>query len=730
MFENPQEFGRELRRRRLSAGMSLAALAAAAHFTKGYLSKVENGRVSANRGLAGICDRVLGANGALLALVDREPAPARAAGGLAGLPDGTRHFVGRAGESERLAEVLRGPDVVRACVITGLAGTGKTELAVSAARAAAREFPDGSLFLDLHGHTGGVPELSASDALDRLLRMLDVPGPRIPPDEDGRANLFRDRLAGKRVLLVLDNAASGAQVRPLLPAEARCRVLVTSRHRLASLDDAAHVAVGELAPDDAVLLFRVVAGEFAAADEGVVAEIVELCGRVPLAIRIAAARLLGGGWSLAELRDRLADDTTRFGALDDGERSVAAAFRLSCDHLPTDQARMFPLLAVHPAVDVEVDAAAALAGVERAEAERLLDRLHDAHLVTRRPGGYLAIHDLVRSFAVLRVLPGVDVAERRGAARRLVEYAVARTRAADEAIEPFRYRPPVDLPDAWSFDGDSALVWLRAQWPTLVAVVERAAAEQVFDRCWQLACLLRAFFAREKLSEPWVRSHRVALGAATALGDREAEGMVLNNLGMAHLERCEFAEAATCHARAHELFTVAGNGFGATDARASLAWVRLYQGEPEVAARDLAAALAVYRADGRVRNEAITLRGLALAATARGRYDEAAGHARRAAECAQTPLDAVLTENCLAWVHFTAGDAESARARYERALESARAESVAYEEARALVGLGNVAAAGGDHRAAARLWASADAIPVTLNPCLLDEVRVREELTG
>lgn len=710
--------------------MSLAALAAAAHFTKGYLSKVENGRVSANRGLAGICDRVLGANGELVAMVDREPAPVRAAGGLAGLPDGTRHFVGRSDESERLAELLRGPDSVRTCVINGMAGAGKTELAVTAARAASPDFPDGCLFLDLHGHTDGVPELSASEALDRLLRMLDVPGPRIPADLDGRANLFRDRLNGKRVLLVLDNAAGGAQVRPLLPAESRCRVLVTSRHRLVSLDDAAHVSVGELSPTDAVLLFRVVAGEYAAIDEGPIADIVKLCGLVPLAIRIAAARLLGGGWSLAELRDRLADDKTRFGALDDGERSVAAAFRLSYDNLPADQARMFGLLAVHPAVDIEVDAAAALAGVNRAEAERLLDRLHDAHLATRRPGGYLAIHDLVRSFAVARVLPRADAVEQRAAARRLVEYAVARTRAADTALAPFRFRPSVDLPDAWSFGDESALGWLRAQWPTLVEVAELAAAEQVFDRCWQLVYLLRAFFSREKLSEPWVRSHRVALGAATALGDREAEGMILNNLGMAHQERCEFAEAATCHARAHELFTLVDNRFGATDAMASLAWVRCYQGEPESALRDLTAALAAYAEDGRVRNEVITLRGMAIAQTAMGRFAEAAEHAEQAAARAQTPLDVVMTLNCQAWVRYSAGDADSARDHYERALASARAESVAYEEARALVGLGNLAAAGGDHRAARRLWASADAIPVTLDPCLLDEARVREELAG
>jgi tetratricopeptide (TPR) repeat protein len=610
--ERRDDFGAELRRRRESAGLSLTALARATHFTKGYLSKVENGRVRSNHRLAQLCDRALGANGELLALTDHTTQPLRrTAGGLMGLPDVTRHFVGRHVELARLVEVLRGPDTVRVCVVDGMAGVGKTALALAAAHAAEQDFPDGCLFFDLRGYTPGVSELSGAETLDRLLRVLGISGERIPPDVDGRTNLYQDRLRGRRMLLVFDNVRSARQIWSLIPAEPRCRVLITSRQRLNALDEAAHVSTGALSTAEAIVLFQSIACNRIPTDESAIPEIVGHCGRLPLAIRIAAARLLcDAGWTVEEFRDRLAHEATRLAALDDGERSVAAAFRLSYEHLPTDQRRLFGLLAVHPGHEAEVGGVAALGGLDQSQTDRLLDRLHDARLLTRRPGGYIELHDLMRTFAATHALAEIEPSDRHAAARRLVEHALSRTHAADTMIEPYRFRPDISATNqpALDFhDRNGALTWLRAQWPTLVEFGELAAAEEMHEHCWQLAFLLRGFFFREKLSTPWIRTHRTALTSTQAIDDRNAMAITLNNLGMAYLDGGNLDDAAECHRQALVSFTELGNEYGATDARSNLAWTHLYLGDSEAALQELGTALETYRRSGRTRNEIIGL---------------------------------------------------------------------------------------------------------------------------
>ncbi|SFJ97826.1 Tetratricopeptide repeat-containing protein [Amycolatopsis sacchari] len=711
------ELGQELRRRRLSAGLSLAALAATAHFTKGYLSKVETGRVRVNRGVAEAYDKALGAGGELAALVPVRP-PGREGPGIAGLPAGTRHFLGRESELAALSTALVESDDVRVCVVHGMAGAGKTALAVAAARAAERDFPDGSVFLDLRGHTPGASPLSAEEALRQLLRLFEVPAEEVPTGLDARANLFRGRLRGRKVLLVLDNARSAAQIAPLLPGEPACRVLVTSRNRLSALDDAWHQEAGLLDPGDAVAVLRAVGG--VPADE-VAAEVAALCGRLPLALRIAGARLAAGGWTPERLRRRLAGEHTRLAALDDGERGVAAAFAVSYEGLPEEQRRLFGLLAVHPAAPAEAAALEALAGAGPGELDHLLDRLHDAHLVTLAPEGLVGLHDLVRAFALRHARPGTE--DRRAAVGRLTEYATARVLAADEAAEPDRYRPPVDCERAAPFpDADTALAWLREQWPVLAGVVELAGEYGLHRRCAQLALLLRAFFFREKLFEPWLRTHRVALEVAA---DDATAGMLLNNLGMAHVERGELAEAADCHRRARERCLAAGDERGAVDALSSLAWVRLYQGEVEEALRGLEETLSVYRAAGRMRNVEIAMRGRALALTELRRFAEAAEQAAEARSLARRPPDVLMAVNCQAWIAFRRGEHEAAERLYTEAAELADLADSRYERARALTGLGNTARARGDAAAAARWWAAADGLRVDLPPVVLGEARVR-----
>ncbi|WP_236794605.1 tetratricopeptide repeat protein [Amycolatopsis sp. GM8] len=708
------ELGPELRRRRESTGLSLSALAELVHFTKGYLSKVENGRARVNRGVAEAYDKALGAGGELCALVPEE-APGRDPG-IVGLPGRTRHFVGREAELAALATALSHSDDVRVCVVHGMAGAGKTALAVAAARRAAPGFPDGCLFFDLHGHTPGVPELSPAEGLQQLLLLLGVPGDQVPPGVDGRANLVRDKLSGRRMLLVLDNVRTAAQILPLIPAEPACRVLVTSRGRLPALDDAWHLPVGMLSRADALALFGSISGR---SGGDITGEIVGLCGFLPLAIRIAAARLVAGGWSAERLRDRLA--ATTLAALDDGERSVAAAFTVSYEALPAEQRRLFGLLALHPATAIDSAAAAALAG---SEVDTLLDRLHDAHLITLDADGLVDLHDLMRAFAARYALAGISAGERASAVSRLVEYTAGLLVAADELVEPHRFRPEIDCPRPARLpfgDADDALAWLRAWWPAIAGVVELAGQYGRPERCWQIAFVLRAFFFRDKLFEPWLRTHECALKAAGP----GAAGLILNNLGMAYVELGELDRAADCHRRALARCTEAGDERGATDALSSLAWVRLYQGDPAATVRDLTASLGVYRAAGRTRNVAITLRGIALAETELGGFADALEHAAEARRLAALPVETLMAVNCLAWIHFRAGDLDAAEAHYREAVELAVLAVSDYERARALTGLGNVAAARGEPAAAADHWAAADALGVRLEPRVLGEARAR-----
>ncbi|MFE2755731.1 tetratricopeptide repeat protein, partial [Actinosynnema sp. NPDC059335] len=485
-------------------------------------------------------------------------------------------------------------------------------------------------------------------------------------------------------------------------------------------------------------LFRAVAGDPAPPPpDDVVARIVEHCGRLPLAVRIAAARFRGSpGWTLPDFAARLADEAVRLRTLDDGERSVTAAFTLSYRGLPADQRRMFGLLALHPGREVALRGAAALAGVGVEEAERLLARLHDAHLVVQHPGGYTGFHDLMRAFAIEHALPDVPPAERDAAVRRLFDLALATTAATDELLVPQRYRPrlePADPPPVVEVfaDREAAMAWLDAEWPNLVALCGYAADRSWHRGCWQLAFLLRDFFFRTKLWDAWIHTHRLAVTAARADGDANALAMTLNNLGMAHVDRGDLAAASEYYEEALALFRAADDEPGTTSALSNLAWVNLYLGDHRTALRDMGAALAAYRRTGARRNAAITLRGMALTETELGAFEDALRHGGEAHDEFRDlglELDLAMTLNCLAWTHFRAGRPEEAVAWYERAADTAARCGSSHEVARAETGLGNVAAATGDHATAHRLWTSAAAD--TLDPVMVGEERVRRSLAA
>jgi hypothetical protein len=338
------------------------------------------------------------------------------------------------------------------CAIDGMAGIGKTTLAVHAAHQLADRFLDGQLFLPLHAHTPGQRPVDPADALAGLLLAAGVGARQIPPGLEARAARWRDYLAGKKILLVLDDAAGHEQVRPLLPGAAGSLVLVTSRRRLAALEDAAVISLDTLAPGDAATLLARLAGRpgLEASDAGV-GEVTRLCGYLPLAIGMLARQLHHHpAWTVPGLAADLAAARDRLAVMRAENVSVAAAFDLSYQDLPADQRRLFRRLGLHPGPDIDAHAAAELDGISLATARRHLDELYDQHLLTEpAPGRYL-LHDLLREHA--RALAAADdPAESSAAVARLVNYYAHTAAAANRLIPTWaavQGHPPPSSPPA------------------------------------------------------------------------------------------------------------------------------------------------------------------------------------------------------------------------------------------------------------------------------------------
>jgi tetratricopeptide (TPR) repeat protein len=662
----------------------------------------------------------------LVPTIRRKRGRPRATTRTSALPAPAGHFTGRA---ETLAALCASDSAI--CAIDGMAGTGKTALAVAVAHRVEPDYPDGAVFLDLHGYSQHTQAMSSADALDRLLRMLGMPGEEIPPDTQDRAARYRAQLLGKRLLIVLDNVRSAEQIRPLLPAEASCRVIVTSRSRLVALDDSSHFTLAALDVVDAVRLFRTMTGQD---EDKQIARIVDQCGRLPLAVRIAAARLRGNPqWTLAELDRRLSDESARLGELDDGERSVAAALHLSYRDLPDDQRRMFGLLGVCPGHDVDAAAAAALLDILPHRARMLLDRLHDAHLVTQKVMDRYEMHDLVRAFASDTASTEISSDDRRSALLRLVDHTLHALAQADEAISPGRYRPALSyehLPPSTREipDREAALAWIAAEGANLVELCELAQANGLHDKAWQLAFLQREYFFTTKECDAWVRSHLCAVRAAQSVGNGWAEGVTRNNLGMAYLHRGELVRAAEQYRDARAAFEAMGNERGVTDAVANLAWLSHYRGDNATAITQLRSALEFYERTGAQRSAGITLRGMTLAHTELGEFDDAT-RVGRAALAVFTELDygadIAMTLNCMGWNDFRAGDHDSARRHYQDALDQAARSESRHEQARAETGLGNLAAAADDVEQATLRWRRAEELHPDLPAIVVGESRVR-----
>ena len=556
------------------------------------------------------------------------PQPSPAAPAPRHLPTDTRAFTGRDAELRRLLDLAdesgdaapREGSFSGAVVITaidGMAGIGKTALALRAGHLLAERFPDGQLFIDLHGYTPGLPARDPAEALAVLLRSLGMPPDRIPEGLDARSALYRARLAGARVLVLLDNAASEAQVRPLLPASSTCLVLVTSRKRLRALNDVRALSLDVLSEADAVALLRQMlhAGGPDPSDPAVdpataLAELARLCGYLPLTLRMAAAFLRHRpSWTPRHLVDTLSEDGATLQRAIDRDRDLATVFGLSYRTLGRSHQLLFRRLGLAPGLDIDALAAAALLDTDPAKADRLLQDLVDNNLLTEPAPGRYQLHDLLRAHA--RTLCARDPAkDREAAVERLLDFyqdtailadaRIARqtrirargsTPRAERHPEPPTGPPPLSAPP----DRERARAWLRAERANLVACLEFAAERGLGAR---VITLSRGLSTLLRTDGPWSQAFAVyaaALAAADRLGDRYGRADVLSDLATIRRLTDDFPGALRDQQTALDLYRKLGDRQGEANALRELATVQQMIGDYPLALRTQQSALDQYR---------------------------------------------------------------------------------------------------------------------------------------
>lgn len=600
------------------------------------------------------------------------------------LPAVAPGFTGRRREIERLDALLPGASAAGGAaavgVLSGTAGVGKTALAVRWAHRVRSRFPDGQLYADLSGFAPAPPSRPV-DVLGRFLRALGIPAEQVPADQEEASALFRSTLLDRRVLVLLDNAREAEQVRPMLPGTAGCTTLVTSRHRLAGL---AALEGAHLSPLDVLtsgeaqdLVEELVDRERIAEDPLAVARLVELCGRLPLALRIAVATLAHRrDLSVVALADTLSGDDrlARLSVAGDDEAAVRVAFDHSYAALGDDARWFFRSAGLAPVADLTVESVAATAGTDPSRASRALEVLVAAHLVERRASDRFAFHDLVHLHAV--ECAQSDPAEARAAAVvRLLRYYLDTAVAAAELVHPDKLRVPRPVADppphvAALADRTQALAWLDAERPNLVRVVESATAHGHPAIAWRLADTLRGYYwLRMPLAE-WRAVARAGLAAAEADGDPHGRGAALLSLGDVHRCLSYYRTAMEHYRQAESVCERAGWVGGRAAALGNLGNVCERAGQLTEAAAVHARSLALDIASGRLAGQAASLANLGSVLLATGRLDEAVDHLERAQVLDReigSPVNEAMDLTSLAAAHRAAGRPAVARTHLERA---------------------------------------------------------------
>jgi tetratricopeptide (TPR) repeat protein len=487
------------------------------------------------------------------------------AGVLGQLPTDLATFTGRRRELTRLIEAAtrprdgEGATTVVISAIEGMAGVGKTQLAIRAAHHLVRagHFRDVQLHVNLRGFDAERPAADPSAILEAFLRQLGVPVRQIPATRDERAAMFRDRLRDRHALILLDNAADEDQVRDLIPAGPTCLVLITSRRSLTALDNAAPHPLDVFSESESLdLLARIAGAERVAAEPAAAADIAEYCGHLPLAVSLAAARLRSRpAWTLRHLADKLRDG--RLNAIHSGGRGLRPAFHLSYEELAEPLRRIFRLLGHHPGPDTTPAQLAALADITTDEAEDALEQLQDEHLVTQPTIGRYELHDLLRLLAVelAAAEPEPDPA---APLTRLATWCVASGYAAAVAINTPNLTGRA--PETASFeDYDEALTWFDRERNTLAAVQRAAAEAGLHEHVWQLAEARKHFFVLRRHLDEFLTAQQLAVAAARAAGDRRTEAAMLSALGGVYWMTERLDESEDCCRQARRLHQELGD---------------------------------------------------------------------------------------------------------------------------------------------------------------------------
>jgi tetratricopeptide (TPR) repeat protein len=559
------------------------------------------------------------------------------------LPPGVPAFTGRAAELAWLSQHTGAgaPGTVVISAIGGTAGVGKTALAVHWAHNAAHHFPDGQLYVNLRGYDPG-PPVPAADALAAFLLSLGVPGQDIPPEAEQRAARYRSLLADKQMLVILDNAGSADQIRPLLPGTGTCTVVVTSRDALAGLvarDGAARLDLDVLPLEEAVALLRALIGPRAAANPAAATELATQCCRLPLALRVAAELAAARpAVPLAQLVSELADLQTRLDQLaagGDPGTQVRTVFSWSYRHLHADAARAFRLLGLHPGPDLDPYAAAALTSTALPQARRALDTLARAHLIQPTAPGRYGMHDLLRGYARELSATVDDEGEQHAALTRLFDhYLHTAATAMDTLVPAERHRRPriprPDTPVPPLADPTAARQWLDGERTALVAAATHTAAHDWPSHATQMATTLFRYLYNGGHYPEATTIFTHALDAARRTGDRIAEATAHIQIGVVDREQCRYQQAVDHYRQALAPFRAAGGRTGEARALANMGLAETYLGRYEHATRHEQEAVAIYRDIGDRFGEARALGYLGLIRERQCRYQEAASYYRQA----------------------------------------------------------------------------------------------------
>jgi DNA-binding SARP family transcriptional activator/cytochrome c-type biogenesis protein CcmH/NrfG len=667
----------------------------------------------------------------------RRPLPAQ-------LPHQIPDFTGRHAELDRLDALMarNGGQTGKAVVITavtGTAGVGKTALAVHWAHRVSGEFPDGQLYVNLRGFDPTGCALKPAEAIRGFLDAFEVTPQQLPASLEAQAALYRSLLAGRRVLVLLDNAADEDQVRPLLPGSPGCLVIVTSRNELPGLmvtEGAQPVVVDLLSvPEARQLLSRRIGENRVSAETQAVDSIITLCARLPLALMLVAARAATHpGFRLSALAAELHEAG---GSLDvfDGEdqaTNVRAVFSWSYRRLSGPGRSLFRLLGLHFGPDVSMPAVASLAGMARDQVRPALAELARAHLVTERIPGRFEFHDLLRAYAA-EVAHAYDPDDYRYAARhRVLDHYLHTAYRADELLNRHRDRPftladagPGVTPESPA-DQKQALAWFESEHAVLLAALRNATG---FDaQIWQLAWTLASFFEYQGHWRDWRDSQSIAVDASRRLSDRLAQALSHSVLGRAYVQLGFYDRARVQFQHALDLFGELGDITGQGDTHRNLAWMLERQGLYSEALPRAQQALALFQAAGHDTGRARALNAVGWFHAQLGDYRQALVLCQQALDL-QRAIDDHLglgeTYDSLGYAHRRLGHQQEAISSYQQAVRLYGELGERYGEADTLVALGDAHRAFGDSASAWIAWRRALTILEQLHHPLADKVRAK-----